>query len=114
MANAIMEQNNGLLIFPEGTRSVDGELQPFKSGFLSLLIYGEQVPIIPTYIKGTYQALPKGQNLPKKHPIQIVFGEPLLFEVSQNPEEITENAETYQKFLAELENRVAKLGQKLS
>lgn len=114
MANAVMEQNNGLLIFPEGTRSVDGELQPFKSGFLSLLIYGQQVPIIPTYIKGTYQALPKGQNLPKKHPIQIAFGEPLLFEVSQNPEDITENAETYQKFLTELENRVAQLGQKLS
>ncbi len=114
MANAVMEQNNGLLIFPEGTRSLDGELQPFKSGFLSLLIYGQQVPIIPAYIKGTYQALPKGQNLPKKHPIQIAFGEPLLFEVSQNPEDITENSETYQKFLTELENRVAKLGEILT
>ena len=114
MANAVMEQNNGLLIFPEGTRSVDGELQPFKSGFLSLLIYGQQVPIIPAYIKGTYQALPKGQNLPKKHPIQIAFGEPLLFEVSQNPEDITENSETYQKFLTELENRVAKLRETLT
>lgn len=114
MANAVMEQNNGLLIFPEGTRSVDGDLQPFKSGFLSLLIYGQQVPIIPAYIKGTYQALPKGQNLPKKHPIQIAFGEPLLFEVSQNPEDITENSETYQKFLTKLENRVAKLGETLT
>lgn len=114
MANEVMDQNNGLLIFPEGTRSVDGELQPFKSGFLSLLIYGQQVPIIPAYIKGTYQALPKGQNLPKKHPIQIAFGEPLLFEVTQNPEDITENSETYQKFLTELENRVAKLGEKLT
>ena len=114
MANTVMEQNNGLLIFPEGTRSVDGELQPFKSGFLSLLIYGQQVPIIPAYIKGTYQALPKGQNLPKKHPIQIAFGEPLLFEVSQTPEDITENSETYQKFLTELENRVAKLGETLT
>lgn len=114
MANSIMEQNNGLLIFPEGTRSVDGELQPFKSGFLSLLIYGQQVPIIPAYIKGAYQALPKGQNLPKKHPIQIAFGEPLMFEVSQNPGEITENAEIYQSFLNELENRVAKLADTLT
>ncbi len=117
MANAVMAQNNGLLIFPEGTRSVDGELQPFKSGFLSLLIYGEQVPIVPAYIKGTYQVLPKGQNLPKKHPIQIAFGEPLLFNVTsvtRNPEGFAENSEIYQKFLAELEARVAELGERLS
>ncbi|MYG00622.1 AMP-binding protein [Candidatus Poribacteria bacterium] len=114
MANEVMEQNNGLLIFPEGTRSLDGKLQPFKQGILSLLIYGQQVPIIPTYIKGTFQVLPKGQNLPKKHPIQIVFGEPLLFESSQNPEDITENTEVYQKFLTELENRVAELAETLS
>lgn len=113
MANEVMEQNNGLLIFPEGTRSLDGKLQPFKQGILSLLIYGQQVPIIPTYIKGTFQVLPKGQNLPKKHPIQIVFGEPLLFEGSQNPEDITENTEIYQKFLTELENRVAELAETL-
>ena len=113
MANEVMEQNNGLLIFPEGTRSIDGKLQPFKPGILSLLIYGQQVPIIPAHIKGTFEALPKGQNLPKKHPVQIVFGKPLLFEVSQKPEDITENSEIYQKFLTELENRVAELGQTL-
>ena len=113
LANEVMEQNNGLLIFPEGTRSLDGKLQPFKQGVLSLIIYGRQVPIIPTYIKGTYHVLPKGQNLPKKHPIQIVFGKPLLFEVSKNPEDITENTEIYQKFLTELENRVAELGETL-
>ena len=114
MANEVTEQNNGLLIFPEGTRSLDGKLQPFKPGILSLLIYGQQVPIIPTYIKGTYEVLPKGQGIPKKHPIQIIFGEPLLFDVSKNPDDITENSDIYQKFLTELESRVAKLGEKLS
>ena len=111
MANEVTEQNNGLLIFPEGTRSLDGKLQPFKQGILSLLIYGQQVPIIPAYIKGAFEVLPKGQNFPKKHPIRIAFGEPLLFEVSQKPEDITENSEIYQKFLTELENRVAELGE---
>ena len=111
MANEVTEQNNGLLIFPEGTRSLDGKLQPFKPGILSLLIYGQQVPIIPAYIKGAFEVLPKGQNFPKKHPIQIAFGEPLLFEVSQKPEDITENSEIYRKFLTELENRVAELGE---
>lgn len=112
MANQVTEQNHGLLIFPEGTRSLDGKLQPFKPGILSLLIYGPQVPIIPAYIKGTYQVLPKGQNFPKKHPIQIAFGKPLQLEVTQNPEDISENTEVYQKFLMELENRVAELAEK--
>ncbi|MCG9129268.1 AMP-binding protein [Candidatus Poribacteria bacterium] len=114
MANEVMEKNNGLLIFPEGTRSLDGNLQPFKPGVLSLLIYGQQVPIIPTYIKGTFQVLPKGQNIPKKHPVQIVFGKPLYLDVSQSPEDIGDNAEIYQQFLAELENRVAELGKELN
>lgn len=114
MANEVMEKNNGLLVFPEGTRSLDGNLQPFKPGVLSLLLYGQQVPIIPTYIKGTFEVLPKGQNIPKKHPVQIIFGKPFHFDVSQNPENITENSEIYQKFLAELENRVAELGKELN
>ena len=74
---------------------------------------GSRCRLYQTHIKGTFEALPKGQNLPKKHPVQIVFGKPLLFEVSQKPEDITENSEIYQKFLTELENRVAELGQTL-
>ena len=111
-ANEVMAHNNGLLIFPEGTRSLDGELQPFKPGVLSLLIYSPNVPVIPTYIEGTYHALPKGRNLPKKHPVRIVFGEPLTFP----PEEWGEQDKTpidpdrYQEFLELAQNRVAKLG----
>ena len=113
MANSVLEQNNGVLIFPEGTRSTDGKLQPFKPGILSLLVYGQQVPIIPTYIEGAYEVLPKGQNFPRKHPIQIVFGEPLLFEVNQKPGETIDNTGKYRMFLTELENRVAKLKETL-
>ena len=111
-ANEVMAENNGLLIFPEGTRSLDGELQPFKPGVLSLLIYGPNVPVIPAYIEGTYHALPKGRNLPKKHPVRIVFGEPLTFP----PEDWAEQDKTsidpdrYQEFLELAQNRVAELG----
>ena len=111
-ANEVMAQHNGLLIFPEGTRSLDGNLQPFKPGILSLLIYGPNVPIIPAYIEGTYHALPKGQNLPKKHPVRIIFGEPLTFP----PESWGDHGKTptdpdkYQEFLVLAQNRVAELG----
>ena len=112
MANAVMTQNNGLLIFPEGTRSLDGNLQPFKPGVLSLLIYGPNVPIIPAYIDGTYHALPKGQNLPKKHPVRIIFGEPLTFppEGWGTPGETPTDPDKYQAFLELAQHRVTELG----
>jgi len=111
-----MAQNNGLLIFPEGTRSLDGNLQPFKPGVLSLLIYAPNVPIIPTYIDGTYHALPKGKNMPKKHPIRIVFGEPLIFpqNIWENHGEMPIDPDRYQDFLELAQNRVAALGATLS
>ena len=111
-----MAENNGLLIFPEGTRSLDGQLQPFKQGVLSLLIYGPNVPVIPAHIVGTYHALPKGQNLPKKHPVRIVFGEPLHFSVcnTENSQDKTPiDPERYQEFLELAQNRVAALGETL-
>ena len=111
-ANEVMVQNNGLLIFPEGTRSLNGELQPFKPGVLSLLIYGPDVPVIPTYIDGTYHALPKGRNLPKKYPVRIVFGEPLTFprKHCESQSETSIDPDRYQEFLELAQNRVAELG----
>ena len=108
-----MAQHNGLLIFPEGTRSLDGNLQPFKPGVLSLLIYGPSVPVIPAYIEGTYHALPKGQNFPKKHPVRIVFGEPITFPVVENrsnQDGTSIDPDRYQRFLELAQNRVAELG----
>ena len=111
-ANEVMARHNGLLIFPEGTRSLDGNLQPFKPGVLSLLIYGPNVPVIPTYIEGTYHALPKGQNLPKKHPVRIIFGEPFTFPLEgwgiQDGTPI--DPARYQEFLELAQDRVAELG----
>ena len=111
-ANEVMALNNGLLIFPEGTRSLDGNLQPFKPGVLSLLIYGPNVPIIPAYIEGTYHALPKGQNMPKRHPVRIIFGEPLTFprESWSSQDGTPIDPDRYQEFLDLAQDRVAELG----
>ena len=111
-ANEVMALNNGLLIFPEGTRSLDGNLQPFKPGVLSLLIYGPNVPIIPAYIEGTYHALPKGQSMPKRHPVRIIFGEPLTFprESWSSQDGTPIDPDRYQDFLDLAQDRVAELG----
>ena len=116
IANEVMAQHNGLLIFPEGTRSLDGNLQPFKPGVLSLLIYSPNVPIIPAYIEGTYHALPKGQNFPKRHPVRIIFGEPITLSVNHNwsrQDGTPMDPDRYQAFLDLAQNRVAELGETL-
>ena len=77
ISQGVLKQNECLLIYPEGTRSVTGELQPFKPG-LGLLAYESGSPIVPAYINGTYHALPKGRNLPRKSHIRVTFGKPIM------------------------------------
>lgn len=54
-----LEQKVSVMIFPEGTRSRDGELKPFKDGAFRLAI-DNQVPILPLAVNGAYTALVKG------------------------------------------------------
>ena len=63
-AEDAIAQGYNILIYPEGTRSTDGELQEFKSG-VGYLQRKTQLPILPLYLKGTYRALPKGESIPK-------------------------------------------------
>ncbi len=75
-AGDILEQGKTVLIFPEGTRSPDGSLQEFKSviGYLAL---HHQVDILPLYLGGTYEALPKGRTIPVRRDIVARIGPPL-------------------------------------
>lgn len=72
----ILSQGEPVLIYPEGTRSRTGELQQFKPG-LGLLAWESNVPVIPVYIDGTYQALPAGKRLPSSRQVKVIFGAPI-------------------------------------
>ncbi len=65
-----------VLIFPEGTRSPDGTLQPFKSGAIMLAIKAG-VPVVPLGFNGTHQVLPKGKLLARAGEIVIRVGRPI-------------------------------------
>jgi 1-acyl-sn-glycerol-3-phosphate acyltransferase len=72
----LMENSgNVLLIFPEGTRSKTGELGEFKSG-IGLLLAGVDLPVVPCYLQGAFEALPKGQIFPRPHRLRLTIGEP--------------------------------------
>ena len=99
ISQEVLKQNECLLIYPEGTRSVTGELQPFKPG-LGLLAYETGSPIVPTHIDGTYHALPKGKNLPRKSRVRVTFGKPIMpsgHEIGKTDDASGLEQETYRK-----------------
>jgi len=65
-----------LLIFPEGTRSVDGRLRRFQRG-VALLSLATRVPVVPGYVSGTRKAMPPGSSLPRPARVTVAFGPPL-------------------------------------
>jgi 1-acyl-sn-glycerol-3-phosphate acyltransferase len=71
--------NKPLLIFPEGTRTLTGELQKAKKG-VGLLLYNAQVPVIPAYVGGTFESWPKGKLFPKPRKTSVRFGKPLALD----------------------------------
>ncbi len=66
-----------LLMFPQGTRSRDNSIKPFKA-MLAMLAIECQVPIVPVFIRGTWEALPPDHFFIKPHPIEVCFGDPLI------------------------------------
>jgi len=88
MASFMLKNGKSLLIFPEGGRSYEGELMDFKKG-VGILSLELNVPVIPAYIKGTFDALPRGAALPNFRAVKVIFGKSLLpsdLEFSKKPE----------------------------
>ena len=91
-ASFVIRNDKILCVFPEGVRSVDGELKEFKKG-VGILAKELDVIIVPTYIKGTHQAWRPGISLPRPYPVRVRFGRP------QTPQQLREQGLSLQKGL---------------
>ncbi len=76
-----LNQGRGTLIFPEGSRTFDGKLQPFAAGVL-LLVRKTKCPVVPVAITGAYKAWPRRNPLPIpwKARVTVQYGDPISAE----------------------------------
>lgn len=69
-------EGRNLILFPEGTRSRNGSIGPFKPG-IGILSNRLGIPIVPAYIHGTREAMPKGRLFPARRPVAVRIGAPI-------------------------------------
>ncbi|PKP31662.1 MAG: hypothetical protein CVT99_07865 [Bacteroidetes bacterium HGW-Bacteroidetes-16] len=90
--NDKLEKGHNLIIFPEGTRGLAGEMQTFKTGIGKIAEQYKHIPIIPVYLSGTERSLPKRYSIPVPLWHNIVIGPPQVFQ------------HTHKEFTQSLEN----------
>lgn len=76
MKTAIQLLQNGasVALFPEGTRSPDGKLQPAKPG-IGFLVAKGNAPVVPVYVHGSYEAWSKNSGGLKRTPVAVIYGQ---------------------------------------
>ncbi|WP_455242010.1 lysophospholipid acyltransferase family protein [Petrachloros mirabilis] len=105
----LIKEGKVVVIFPEGSRSHDGRLREAKPG-LGMIVAQTGCPVVPAYLKGTFEVLPSGSKQPRFHPVAVLFGEPLRFSQPEG----RENGETkkfYQDVSRTVMERIAALGE---
>jgi len=105
-AVSLIKAGKIVVIFPEGSRSVDGRLQSPKPG-IGVIVAQTGCSVVPAYLKGTYEVLPMGTMWPRFRPVTVMYGEPITF--SRNGEN-GEGKQFYQEVTRTVMSRIASLG----
>ena len=87
-----LQKGDSLVIFPEGTRSNQGEPQPFKSGLYHLAQQFPDVQLVPAWIDNVQRVMPKGEVVPVPILCTVTFGAPLQLGGGEDKREFLERA----------------------
>lgn len=92
-----LKRSEAVVIFPEGTRSPDGQMRPFRQGFATLAVRAKAA-IVPASVEGAFAAWPRQRKFPRPGTIHVHYGQPLM------PDELAGRSE--EELVAEIEKRV--------
>ena len=101
----------GIILFPEGTRTRDGRLQPARSG-IGLVVIKSSAPVIPVRTFGTFEAYGRHVSFPRFTRVAVKYGRPMLFEALRAEAKHCTKArlkEIYQEVANEIMAAIAKL-----
>ena len=97
-----------LTMFPEGTRSLDGNLLPIQAG-IALMVKRAEAPVIPAVVDGSRNAWGRGTKFPKVAPVRVMYGPPLELGKKKGAEVVTLIGETFARMMGELRQRYPEL-----
>lgn len=100
----LLGEGRALLVFPEGTRGVEGRLGEGKPG-AGMLAVLSGAPVVPVHVTGSGRALPAGRVLPRPAKVRVRFGPPLHFKAAGDEE----RRERYGEATREMMRAIAQL-----
>jgi 1-acyl-sn-glycerol-3-phosphate acyltransferase len=101
----------GIILFPEGTRTRDGKLQPARSG-IGLTVIKSAAPVVPVRVFGTYEAWGRHMRFPYPHRVAVKYGRPMMFEALRSEAKVCSKPrlkQIYQQVADEIMAEIAKL-----
>lgn len=104
-------EGGGIILFPEGTRTVDGQLQPARSG-IGLTVVKSTAPVVPVRVLGTFEAYGRRHKIPRFRRVSVVYGRPMSFKTLRAEAQVCSKArlkEIYQEIADEIMAAIARL-----
>jgi len=104
-------EGGAILLFPEGTRTSDGQLQGARSG-IGLVVIKSAAPVVPVRVFGTFEAFGRDRRVPLPQPLRVKYGCPMDFTALRVEAKICSKArlrEIYQQVADDIMAAIAKL-----
>ena len=104
-----IKAGGAVIIYPEGSRTEDGRLQPGKPG-VGMIVAATGCPVVPAHLAGTFDALPPGARWIRLRPMRVTFGEPMDFAAFlKELDGESKKKDVYQRISQEIMDRIAAL-----
>ena len=110
-SSRLIAATGAIILFPEGTRTRDGKLQPARSG-IGLTVIKSDAPVVPVRVFGTFEAFGRHMRIPRPHQVGVKYGQPMGLEQLRAEAKTCSKQrlkEIYQQVANEIMGAIAKL-----